>query len=73
MPLQASPQVMDQIGKTQLSQLAIKPRNSPGKKLLSKLLSGSVNAEMVTGTTDSKAPRQSFLAFTVAGDSIHEI
>ena len=28
---------------------------------------------MATGTTDSKAPKQSCLAFTAVGDSIHEI
>jgi hypothetical protein len=32
-----------------------------------------VNAVTDTATTDSKAPRQSFPAFTAAGDSIHEM
>jgi hypothetical protein len=32
-----------------------------------------VSAETATVTTGSKAPRQPFLAFTAAGDSIHEM
>ena len=73
MPLPASRQVMDRTGKILPSQLAIVPKNSPAKKSLSKQPSGSANAETAIATTDSKAPRQSFLAFTAVGDSIHEI
>jgi hypothetical protein len=64
---------MDPTGKVLLSQLATAPKNSPEKKLLSKLRSGLVSAAMATGTTDLKAPRPNCLAFTVAGDLIHEM
>jgi hypothetical protein len=64
---------MDRTGKTPLSRLATVPKSSPEKKLPSKQPSGLVNAETAIVTTDSKAPRQHFLAFTVAGDSIHEM
>jgi hypothetical protein len=53
--------------------LATVLRNSPVKKLPSKLLSGLVNAVTDIATTDSKAPRQHILAFTAAGDSTHEM
>jgi hypothetical protein len=64
---------MDRTGKTPLSRLATVPKSSPEKKLPSKQPSGLVNAETAIVITDSKAPRQHFLAFTAAGDSIHEM
>jgi hypothetical protein len=64
---------MDRIGKILPNRLATVPRNSLAKKLPSKQPSGLVNAVTDTATTDSKAPRQSFPAFTAAGDSIHEM
>jgi hypothetical protein len=52
--------------------LATEPRNSLVKKSPSKQRSGSESAGTAIGITDLKALRQSFLVFTVAGDSIHE-